>query len=573
MQLKQRRRLTAIAGAGVLTAGLIAAAPMSPAFAAPPAPIPGPQGINEVMKSDNIELLANLPRTSELNNFQTDLAFQGDYAFNGNYDGFTIYDIGDPAEPEIASTVVCPGSQNDVSVYGDLLFLSTDSFRTNDSCESQGVSASDVRAGAEYWEGMKIFDISDVENPQYIKSIETDCGSHTHTLAPAEDLESVYIYVSSYSPNALYSKCQPPHDKISVIDVPLDDPTSAAVVAEPVLFPAGNPSGPDFPRTSGCHDLTTFISRDVMAGACMGDGVLFDISNRLQPEIIDQVRDENFAFWHSATFNNEGTKVVYTDELGGGGANACQIQHYPNLGADAIYDIEGGDEGEELVFKSYYKINRLQTTTENCVAHNGSLIPVKGKDIMVQAWYQGGLSVIDFTDSENPTEIAFFERGPMPQTHPTNPDAVVLGGNWSSYWYNGHIYTSEILRGFDVHELTGEMFDDARMVETNQLNPQTQGLYTEAVSFQSLRDLIEGYADDDQIPSRVANSLLDRLDNVDEQAAKGSEVGALRNLQQIIDRANNQIKGDADDVAARDAIVAAAQAFYDDLEDADYYEQ
>jgi hypothetical protein len=524
----------------------------------------GPAGLNEVMKTNNVELLANLPRTSNLNNFQTDLAFTGDYAVAGNYDGFTVYDISEPAEPEIVTTVVCPGAQNDVSIYGDMLFTSTDSARTNDSCQSAGASQNSATS----WEGIRVWDISDIRNPKYVKGIRTDCGSHTNTMVPSEDQESLFIYVSSYSPSNNAAFCKPPHDKISIIEVDVDDPTSAELVAAPVLFPeGGNPGGNGSSTTSGCHDLTSFASRDVMAGACMGDGVLFDISNRLQPTIIDSVRDlENFSFWHSATFNNTGTKVVFTDELGGGGTNACKLTDYPNKGADAIYDIEGGDD---LVFKSYYKINRIQTTTENCVAHNGSLIPVKGKDIMVQAWYQGGFSVIDFTDSANPVETAFFERGPMPQTSTTNPNAVVLGGNWSTYWYNGHLYTSEILRGFDVHQLTDAMYNDAKKVKQGTLNPQMQQLFVEALSFDGLRSLITG----SDISASAEASLLDRLNRVESQAAKGSEAGAASALQQLIARANNQIKGDAADRAARDAIVAAAQAFHDDIAAADRYER
>jgi hypothetical protein len=345
--------------------------------------------------------------------------------------------------------------------------------------------------------------------------------------------------------------------------VPLDAPTTASVVAAPVLFTdGGNPGGNGSSATSGCHDLTTFGSRDVMAGACMGDGVLFDISDRLAPKIKSIVRDTvNFSFWHSATFNNAGTKVLYTDELGGGGTNACKLSDYPNKGADAIYDIEGG----QLAFKSYFKINRTQTVTENCVAHNGSLIPVKGKDIMVQAWYQGGFSVIDFTDSTNPTEIAYFERGPM-----NVGTSVNLGGNWSTYWYNGHLYTSEILRGFDVHNLTDAMYNDAKKVTSQSLNPQMQQLYVEAVSFDSLRSLINGSA---VVTASAKASLLDRLAQVEKQAAKGSEAGAVGYLDQLISRAKSQIKGDAQDIAARDAIVKLAQQYRTDIAAADYYEK
>ena len=185
-------------------------------------------------------------------------------------------------------------------------------------------------------------------------------------------------------------------------------------------------------------------------------------------------------------------------------------------------------------------------------------------------WYQGGFSVIDFTDSANPKEVGFFERGPMPQTSTTNPNAVVLGGNWSSYWYNGHIYTSEILRGFDVHKLNDSMFDQAETVESKTLNPQMQQLYVEAVSFDRLRTLINGSA---VVTASAKASLLDRLAQVEKHAAKGSEASAVAMLDQLIKRANNQIKGDAQDIAARDAIVKAAQAFRTDIAAADKFEQ
>nr|WP_231127107.1 hypothetical protein [Motilibacter aurantiacus] len=564
-----------------MTAGLVAT-PFSGAYADDP-PM-GPVAPNEVAKTANIEHLANSPKPDQFAStaaLNSDLAFQGNYAFSGNYNGFAVYDISDPAAPERVTTVVCPGSQNDISVYGDLLFLSTDSPRTNDSCESAGSSQNNAAS----WEGIKIFDISDVENPQYIKSIRTDCGSHTHTLAASKDLASVYVYVSSYSPSASAAYCKPPHDKISVIKVPLDAPTSAAIVSTPVLFPDGgnpgkarNPADPtsnSVSATSGCHDLTTFPSRDVMAGACMGDGAIFDISNREAPTLIDVVRDDvNFSFWHSATFNNTGNKVVFTDELGGGGQATCDYDPNHGLvkGADAIYDIVGGSD---LQFRSYFKIPRIQQETENCVAHNGSLIPVKGKDIMVQAWYQGGLSVWDFTDSANPKEIAWFDRGPdIRGTNPTTGQPIaVTGGNWSTYWYNGHIFSNEIQRGFDSFKLTDALFADAAKVKSTELNVQMQQLYTEALSFQSLYDMVDGYVASGNVTASASASLKDRLAKVDAAAAKGSEAQSISYLQSFIAKAKNQIKGDAADLAARDALVAAATMYVEDLTAADYYER
>ncbi|WP_435060100.1 LVIVD repeat-containing protein [Streptomyces sp. bgisy060] len=431
-------------------------------------------GVDEIVHTPNIEHLANVPKDA-LKGFNTDLAFQGEYAFAGNYDGFRIFDIGNPKDPKTVAQVLCPGSQNDVSVSGDLLFLSTDSSRSDDSCTSTTQPAS-VK---ESWEGIKIFDISDIANPRYVAAVETACGSHTHTILPKG--KDVYVYVSSYSPNVAFPDCQPPHDGISVIKVPRKAPERAAVVNFPVLFPGegpdggGNPGAPTHPgvsKTTGCHDITVLPGEDLAAGACMGDGILFDIKDPEHPRVIDQVQDNvNFSFWHSATFNQKANKVVFTDELGGGGGATCNAAVGPNRGADGIYDIVGKGDRRKLVFRSYYKIPRHQADTENCVAHNGSLIPVKGKDLMVQAWYQGGVSVWDFTDSTAPKEIAYFERGPLSAT------GLSVGGSWSAYYYNGHIYSNDIAKGFDVLKLSDRRTDPAKRIRMDRLNVQSQPDY------------------------------------------------------------------------------------------------
>ncbi|MFI6265021.1 LVIVD repeat-containing protein [Micromonospora sp. NPDC051006] len=423
-------------------------------------------GVDEISSTANIRQIANIPKFGGFASegaYNSDLAFQGNYAFAGNYEGFNVFDITDPSSPQVTSQVVCPGSQGDPTVFGNLLFLAVDAPRSDDSCNS----ASGSSGQASSWEGVRIFDISDKANPRYIKAVRTDCGSHTQTLVPSKDGKSVYVYVQSYGPsnNAFY--CKPPHDKISIIKVPLGSPTDAAVVATPVLFPqtAGATS------TSGCHDITAYPELDLAAGACMGDGVLMDISDRESPVILSQVRDTNFAFWHSATFNNAGTKVVFTDELGGGSGAICTSGYRANQGANGIYDIVGSGADRELVFKGYFKIPRLNTTLENCVAHNGSLIPAMGRDIMVQAWYQGGVSVIDFTDSANPVEIAYWERGPLSDTR------RVLGGAWSTYYHNGYIYSNDIQKGFDVLKLDDPRTNNARAVAFAELNVQTQPSY------------------------------------------------------------------------------------------------
>ena len=464
----RRRRVGALVGATLLS-GAVALAGAGPVAASSTMP-----GIDEMRSSKNVKHLANVPKTAPLDATNSDLAFQGKYAYQGNYNGFRVWDISTPDDPALVSEVLCPGSQNDVSVYGDLLFLSTDSRRTDDSCSSVGTSS-----GTDYWEGMKIFDISDPAKPEYIKAIETDCGSHTHTLVPGETDDTVYLYVSSYDINPNLVNCAGPHDKISIIEVPVANPTASTVIDAPVLFPDGGNPGDGLPypygtrATAGCHDITVFPDKDLAAGACMGDGVLWDISDRTDLVEIDRVQDDEFfAFWHSATFNNEGTKIVFTDELGGGGAATCVPEMDPRRGANGIYDIEGEGMDRKLVHKSYYKIPRMNDASENCVAHNGSLIPVPGKDIMVQSWYMGGISVFDFTDSANPKEIGYWERGPVAPGDPTG------GGTWSAYWYNGFVYSSDLGKGFDVLKITGPEVAKAQGVKFDIFNAQTQPTYS-----------------------------------------------------------------------------------------------
>ncbi|GAA1414995.1 hypothetical protein GCM10009601_03890 [Streptomyces thermospinosisporus] len=489
----RRRRLHVAVAAGALLAGLLAAGPAAAIPDPGDAPAPSKEvsrsdqaearraiqngdipGQDEIVHSDNIRHLANVPKDL-LPGTNSDLAFQGRYAFAGNYDGFRIFDISDPSKPKTVAQVLCPGSQNDISVSGNLLFLSTDSSRSDSSCNSTTQPATEKSS----WEGMKVFDISDKRNPRYVAAVETACGSHTHTLVP--ERRNVYIYVSSYSPNAAYPDCRPPHDGISVIKVPRHAPHKAAVVAFPVLFPGegpdggGNPGAPTNPgvsKTTGCHDITVLPSKDLAAGACMGDGILFSIKNPERPKVIDRVQDNvNFAFWHSATFNQRANKVVFTDELGGGSGATCNAEIGPNRGADGIYDIAGKGDKRKLVFRSYFKIPRHQADTENCVAHNGSLIPVRGRDLMVQAWYQGGISVWDFTNSAKPKEIAYFERGPL------TTDRLVTAGSWSAYYYNGHIYSNDMAKGLDVLKIDDRRTDPARRIHLRELNVQTQPDY------------------------------------------------------------------------------------------------
>ncbi|GAA5088107.1 hypothetical protein GCM10023259_102360 [Thermocatellispora tengchongensis] len=390
----------------------------------------------------------------------TDLAFQDKYAYVGNYDGFTIHDISDPTKPVTVSRTLCPGGQNDISVSGNLLFLSIDDPRTDETCASKPAQG----FGENAWEGIRIFDISDKAHPKYVSSVATACGSHTHSMVPGKDGQTLYLYVSSPGPEPESTTCTPPHNTISIVEVPLADPARSRVVNEPVVFnTAQKDADAGF---GGCHDVTAYPEKNLAAGACFGDGVLLDISDPVRPVVLQQINDEeNFSIWHSATFNDDATKVVFTDELGGGTAATCDSGTPRTKGANAIYDLKDN----RLTLRSYFKIPREQTSTENCVAHNGSLIPVKGKDLMVQAWYQGGISIWDFTDSDNPREIGYFERGPLSGTG--------LGGSWSAYYYNGYIYSSDITKGLDVIEINDPLTDPAKQVKLDAFNVQTQVSY------------------------------------------------------------------------------------------------
>ncbi|WP_067171995.1 LVIVD repeat-containing protein [Microtetraspora niveoalba] len=420
-------------------------------------------GVDEILHSDNITPVANVPLEAPFDgehSWNTDLAFQGDYAFAGNYDGFTVHDISDPAHPKVVARVLCPGGQNDVSVSGDLLIVSVDDPRAGDTCESDLMS----RAAESGWEGIRIFDISDKARPEYLAAVATECGSHTNVIVPGPDADTLYVYVSAGGPDPGAPNCPAPHDGISIVEVPVRDPKAAKVVATPSLFKEHQGGG----GYGGCHDITVYPAKKLAAAACYGDGYLLDISDPARPQVITTVTDrQNFSLWHSATFNDTGTKVVFGDELGGGMVATCDSSGNDTKGANAVYEIT---PSRELVRHGYFKIPRPQGPEENCVAHNGALIPVPGKDIMVQAWYQGGVSVWDFTDSDHPAEIAFFERGPLRA-------GLRVGGSWSAYYYNGHIYSSDITKGLDVLRIDDPRTDPAKAVTVEEFNAQTQYAY------------------------------------------------------------------------------------------------
>jgi hypothetical protein len=443
----------------------------------------------------------------------SDFAFQGTHLFQGNFYGVNFYDISNPAKISLLTSLVCPGGQGDVSVYRNLLFMSVEMPNGRLDCGTQGFPPlpppepgheKDHRvpvASPDRFRGVRIFDISDIRNPKQVAAVQTCRGSHTHTLVvDPDDKDNVYIYVSGTSfvrPAAELAGCSgeaPDKDqntslfRIDVIKVPLAAPEQAKVVSSPRVFIDGrtgafnglnnggsHDKGAEKPKdTNQCHDITVYSAIGLAAGACSGNGILLDIKDPVHPKRLDAVNDPNYSYWHSASFSNDGTKVVFTDEWGGGLQPRCRATDPNKWGADAIFTLKD----DKLSLASYYKMPAAQTETENCVAHNGSLVPIPGRDIEVQAWYQGGISVMDFTDAAHPFEIGYFDRGPI------DAKTVVLGGDWSAYWYNGYIYGSEIARGLDVFKLVPSKFltqneiDAANLVQFNELNVQNQSKIT-----------------------------------------------------------------------------------------------
>ena len=483
-----------------------------------------------------------------------DLAFKDNYVFQGGFNGFQVWDITNPTKPTLRATYVCPGGQGDLSAYRNLLFMSVEENRGRVDCGAQGVADS---VSAERFRGVRIFDISDIDHPKQVAAVQTCRGSHTHTLVTdPKDPANVYIYVSgtggvrSNSELAGCSSAAPDKDpntslfRIEVIRVPLAAPQDAKVISAPRIFAdsAGNIAGlwkggahgegtQSTTETNMCHDITAYSAIGLAAGACSGNGLLLDIRDPANPRRITEVTDPSFAYWHSATFSNDGKKILYTDEWGGGMAPRCRATDRPTWGADAIFTLAGN----KLTPAGHYKLPVAQTELENCVAHNGSLIPVPGRDIMAQAWYQGGVSVFDFTDPTHPKEIAYFDRGPMDATK------LLLGGYWSTYWYNGHIYGSEIDRGLDVFELKPSQYlsqneiDAAKLIHSDLLNVQNQQPMVWPASFAVARSYLDQLVRGNGISRSASASAARDLDRAEK--LKGSRRHtALSQLATRLDR-------------------------------------
>ena len=512
----------------------------------------------------------------------SDLAFQGNRLFLGNFYGVNIYDISNPAKTNLLSSMICPGGQGDVSVYKNLMFMSVEMTNGRLDCGTQGFPPNPPppagqqnqnqlpAAQKDRFRGVRIFDITDVKNPKQVAAVQTCRGSHTHTLVlDPNDKNNVYIYVSGTSfvrqaeelPGCSGEK--PDKDpntalfRIDVIKVPVAAPQEAKVISSPRLFMdprsgvinslnnggSHTLTGISKPSdTDQCHDITVYSAIGLAAGACSGNGILLDIKDPANPKRVDAVNDTNYSYWHSASFSNDGKKVVFTDEWGGGLGARCRANDPNKWGADAIFNLKDN----KLSFASYYKLPAAQGDSENCVAHNGSLVPVPGRDIEVQAWYQGGISVMDFTDAAHPVEIAYFDRGPI------DPNLLVLGGDWSAYWYNGQIYASEIARGLDIFELTPTKdltqneIDAAKTFRMSEFNVQNQ----QKIDWPHNLTVAKAYLDQlertQALPTDQLAGLRKAIDGAEKAKLNKSSLATLKSLAAAVEKNAASAKSAAD---------------------------
>ena len=595
------------------------------------APSPDPRVGLKAGKFDAAEAAWNLRMVSTTRPSQkfvgitnSDLAFKGNYVFQGSYNGYQVWDISTPSAPSLKTAYYCPASQSDVSVYGNLLFVSGEGLTGRIDCGAQGVKEV---VSKDRLRGVRIFDITDIANPRNVGNVQTCRGSHTHTVVvDPKDKENVYIYISGSSavrseeelPGCVASPTDPNSAlfRIEIIKVPLAHPETAAVVggarifnelvAPPVHGEApedvaamakdlaaakarggftvvmggvervapdrmirpmldsivrargGNgeansadsaalrqglpamvarmnapPVNGQRPGPTQCHDITVYPAIGLAGGACGGYGLLLDIRDPAHPVRIGAVSDSNFSYWHSATFNNDGSKILFTDEWGGGGGAKCRVTDKKEWGADALFTLVD----KKMTFKSYYKLPAPQSSLENCVAHNGSLVPIPGRDVMIQSWYQGGISLFDWTDAANPREIAFHDRGPSDSTR------MGAGGSWSVYWYNGLLVSSEIARGLDIFELTPSAFiskneiDAAKSVHYDYLNAQGQPKMVWPPSFA----LARAYVDQLERSKGLATGRITAV----RQALAGAESASGSARQSALHALAGQVDGDA----------------------------
>jgi hypothetical protein len=539
----------------------------------------------------------------------SDLAFKGNVVVQGNFAGFTVWDVKNPLKPTMLAVVPCITSQGDPAIVGNLLFISAEGNGNRNDCAKGG-----VKDPADHMAGVRIFDISNPRAPKLIKNVQTCKGSHTHTVIPdPKDPNVVYIYVSGQQParpatelagcnngtdpddvnNSLY--------RLDVIRVPLKHPEQAEVVTGARIFsglepaptsemrreamsqrgrgrrggqgaqsgaqqagattsattgvptaaaerPAFDPT-PTGPRN--CHDVTAYPAMHLLAGACASYGMMVDISDPLHPVRLDAKADTNFSLWHTAVFSNDASKVVFTDEWGGGTGPMCQATSMMEMGGNTTLTIDHGKMTEH----AFFKIPTAQSPQENCVSHNGGLVPVPGRDIMVQGWYQGGVDAIDFTDPDHPFEIAFFDRGPIDAPSDTaNASArsrYTIGGSWGAYYYNGLVYSSELARGFDVYQLlpsdqlSKNELAAAKLVHLSEYNPQSQPHIVWPPAFPVIRSYLDQLVRNDGLASDRTTAIDKALTTAEKQSGAARKATLTKLASQVdkdVDGAKDQAR-------------------------------
>lgn len=404
----------------------------------------------------------------------SDLAFWGRLAFAGRYDGFRVIDISAPGNPKEVAQVLCNGAQGDVAVWGNILVRAVDRpqrLPDNDlSRACEGVDT-DAAVGETGFEGLQIFVADDwrsVTAENLVAAVPTDCGAHTHTLVPdlANNRLIVYVSVAFSSafagPTPYGTTCESPHDRIVAVEIPLDDPSAASVVNN------------DIPASErGCHDVAAHLGVARLVGACRPNVVVWDISDLANPGVLYETTAPGPTTWHSAALTWDGQVLVMGWEPGGGGRPACQATGTP-LDPPIAGNVVQTDEMKSIFFFDAsdgaligtWVLPRPQTATENCTIHNYNVVPLRDRYVLVQGSYQSGTSVVDFTDPANAVEVAWVDPPPI------DPEELVLGGVWSSYWYNGFIYEHDILEGFRLYNLSDNVTAGAQRLD--HLNPQTQ---------------------------------------------------------------------------------------------------
>jgi hypothetical protein len=523
----------------------------------------------------------------------SDMAFRGKYVYQGNFAGFSIWDVSNPSKPVKVSVTSCITSQGDPTIYGNLLFLSAEGGGNRNDCGKGG-----VQDPKDHMAGVRIFDVSNPAAPKLVKNVQTCKGSHTHTLVPSKsDKNVVYLYVSGSQgvrPETELAGCKAGTDpadttnsyyRLDVIKVPLNKPEAAAVVTGARIFTGLTPAprrggagaagrggrGADAGVAAGgaaaggadsaaraaaaaaaaagprnCHDVTAYPAMNLLAGACGSYGILVDITNPEKPIRLDAAADTNFSLWHTAVFSNDGSKVVFTDEWGGGTSPNCQKNNMLEMGGNTTLTI-GRDK--KMKQHAYFKLPSAQSAQENCVSHNGALVPVPGRDIMVQGWYQGGVDIIDFTDPDKPIEIGYFDRGPVDQpplidagpggTTTAPPARGTIGGSWGAYYYNGMIISSEMARGLDILELTpsanlsANEIAAAKLVMLDQFNPQSQPRITWPAAFPVVRSYLDQLVRGSGLASERATAIDAALTAAEAQTGAARRASLTRLATQV----------------------------------------